>query len=189
MFRKLTQGSGDGSPHTGAPQETVSRDEFWRVVEALNEAAATPADKAAQLRSWLEAADSGMLCAFDDHLQDLVDGAYRWPLWAAARILRDECADDCFTHFRACLVFMGQQVYEAACADPDTLSRLDEAALRGMFHEDLLYIAMDVFEETTGGVIERSKPSPVRPAGDPYDEDDPDELRKCCPELWARFAK
>jgi hypothetical protein len=185
MFRKLTQDREDRQAQAAA----MSRDEFWRIVEGLNDEASAPPDKEVLLRSWLAKADPATLRVFDDHLQDLVDAAYRWPLWAAAHILHGDCADDCFTHFRGCLVFMGRAVYDAACADPDTLSQLDDRVLRGLFHEGLLYVAMDVYEETTGGVIERSKPSPVIPTGEPCDETDPEELAARCPDLWRRFGR
>jgi hypothetical protein len=47
-------------------------------------------------------------------------------------------------------VAQGRAVYESALRDPDTLSALPKIAKLGACDEEVVYVAVEVYEETTG---------------------------------------
>lgn len=166
----------------------MTEKEFWSLIDSINKGAGGDNEaKQALLKKKLEAMDAASVAAFDNHLRDMMDKAYRWPLWAAAYIIDGGCSDDAFVDFRSTLIFMGRKIFEGACASPDSLAELDDDVLEEMFHEGLLYVAPEVYEAKAESMPERKTPSPQEPAGDPWDEDDDDRLRMLCPELMKRF--
>lgn len=42
-------------------------------------------------------------------------------LWAAAYIVMGGCSDDCFDYFRAWVLYLGKDPYEAAIQNPETM--------------------------------------------------------------------
>jgi len=59
---------------------------------------------------------------FQFWFDEKIDALYTWDLWGAMRLLTGSESDNRFSFFRAWLVCMGKEVYEAALADPDTLA-------------------------------------------------------------------
>ena len=167
----------------------MTEDEFWSLVDDVNtRSGGSPDAKESVLRERLEALDAPDVAAFGRHMDAVMDRAYAWNLWAAAYVIHGGCSDDSFMDFRSCLIFLGWQVFEAACAAPDSLAALDDATLENTEHEGLLYIAGEVHEAKTGSHPERATPHPAEPSGEAWDEDDEEGLAALCPELWKRFG-
>src|SRR5206468_1039467 len=53
-----------------------------------------------------------------------MDRAYDWNLWAAAYVMNGGCSDDGFIDFRGWLISMGEEVFENAMVNPETLVEL-----------------------------------------------------------------
>lgn len=110
--------------------------------------------------------------------------AYRWDLWGAAYIIGGGCSDDSFMDFRAWLVSMGQAVFDAAMANPESL--VEAAAMPGVessFFEGFGYVVHRVLERK--GAEEVPWRHPADPQGARWEEDD---LPTLFPRLWSAFG-
>jgi hypothetical protein len=182
----------------------VDRDGYWALVEAAGEAARWDAEGVADdLVCRLRELPVAELVGFDAVQRDLLAESYRWDLWGAAYLLNGGCSDACFESFRAWLIAQGRAVWEAARRDPDSLAghpavRDRQAGDEHQFDgKDLLAVAERAYEHATAGeavrplgdlLDEGRGPDAAVPpiaAGEPFDFDDPDELRRRYPRLMA----
>jgi hypothetical protein len=116
----------------------------------------------------------------------LLDRAYTWDLWGAAYIMGGGCSDDGFLDFRAWLISMGKDVYEAAIQNPETLTAtVERKDVEDFFFEQFSYVPGRVYEEMTGARLPRDKEIGYldKPAGVRWIET---ELRERFPLLFAR---
>jgi hypothetical protein len=146
--------------------------------------------------------------------QERDDESYRWDLWGAAYQINRGCSDDSFDYFRGWLMAQGQTVWESAVADPDTLAdhpvvRLLAPGGRHEFSalgcEAMLGAAQGAYARVVGGDMdddealdafyqaagERMTGGPIGdgPAGEDWDFDDGDEVRRRLPRLAALFQE
>jgi hypothetical protein len=159
---------------------------FWALVDAAR-AEATPASshQAEMLQRKLQALPPPEIALFDRIFRQLHHDAYRWDLWAAAYIIEGGCSDDGFEYFRAGLIGLGRDVYEAALKDPGSLVRLPARGV-DFSNEEMLYAASRAYEAITG----RDMPDdglipPAEATGEPWDED---AVGEKYPELAAKFG-
>jgi hypothetical protein len=118
--------------------------------------------------------------------------AYRWDLWAVAYWLHAGCSDDGFLDFRACLISLGKDWYFQVLNDPDSLTDLvGRKDVPYMQAEGFQYVDWKVYKEKTGheGMpdVVGAKYSPREPAGERFDFEDDEEMRKRFPKLVARY--
>ena len=166
----------------------MTREDFWKTIDEVNRrTGGDPLAKEPALEALLSDRDAPDILAFSRHLDQLRGEAYTWSLWAAAYIIQGGCSDDSFMDFRCCLVFQGQEIFERALADPDSLAALDDRTLNGLFYEGLLYVPYQLYEQKAGPMPEPDSSSrPLEPAGKPWDEEDLPTLH---PTLNRRFGE
>lgn len=68
----------------------------------------------------LQRLEAEEIAAFDVFLQEQLERAYRWDLWAVAYLAMGGCGDDAFLTFRAWLIAQGEEYFEAALNDPES---------------------------------------------------------------------
>jgi hypothetical protein len=165
----------------------MSNDEFWTLVDSIHsEAEGDMDEKCGMLNSELRKLPVAEIVSFQTHLDDAMDRAYTWPLWAAAYIMNGGCGDDSFMDFRATLISMGQEIFEAALTDPESLTELELEDGEDFIYEGYQYVPSQVLEEVAPGKkFPRSKPSPKVPVGEKWDEDSVNDLY---PLLVEKFA-
>jgi hypothetical protein len=113
--------------------------------------------------------------------------AYSWEIWGAAYVIEDGCSDDCFRDFRAYLISLGREPYEAALRDPDSLAPVVQDAEQGDW-ENADNVAPDAYESATGEDIPTDDSDlSGNPSGQPWDDEDQDALVQRYPALAARF--
>ena len=95
------------------------------------------------------------------------DRSYSWPMAEACDILLDGASPDSFDDFRAALLSMGQQVYERAIDDPDSLAEVD-ASIETWRFESYSYAVMKAVNQVTGGYAERLIPAPEELSDKPW---------------------
>ncbi|GAA2696698.1 MULTISPECIES: DUF4240 domain-containing protein [Actinosynnema] len=187
----------------------MDRDAYWALVERARTAVGAlagdrdlredplPDAVVAQLAA-LSAED---LVEFSLRHGEVVDSAYRWPLWNAAYLIEGGCGDDGFTDFRDGLVLQGRAVFEAAVADPDSLADLPvvrRMALEGggwLGYESVGHLVRDAYKRVRGesdsllaALAERRGPRARRePDGERWDVEDQAENRARLPRLVALF--
>ncbi|MGK5533079.1 DUF4240 domain-containing protein [Streptomyces sp. URMC 129] len=167
--------------------------EFWEIVDGTREAAGGDPDAHADLMvERLTALDPVAVTDFARHFEARFNRAYRWDVWAAARVLLDSAGEDVFENFRCWLISQGRPVLEGTLHEPDALADLlppDFDPATGGEAEEIGYAAYDAYEQLTGTELPALglPEPPAEPAGEPVDLDDPAALAALCPRLWARF--
>jgi hypothetical protein len=165
---------------------TLDETTFWALVEAAR-AEMTPelSNQPEILQKKLEALAPSEIVEFDRIFRKLHHDAYRWNLWAAAYIIECGCSDDGFAYFRAGLIGLGREVYQAAVADPSSLVRQPARGV-DFSNEEMLYAAMSAYEGVTGKEMpECDLAVPSAPAGERWDES---TVANKYPELAKKFG-
>jgi hypothetical protein len=172
----------------------MTREEFWRIVEASRAATSkSPRDgymdrQRRQLVQVLSSLPPAEIVAFRDELLALRGEAYRWDLWGVAELIANGCGDDAFSDFRDWLISRGRETYERALADPATVdAERAESDVEDIFFEGFASAPNEAYENATGKAMPLSKVKrPVSPAGTPWD--DRSDLQERFPELWRKYA-
>lgn len=157
---------------------------FWEIIGAVKIAAGSDLESRPRI---LEQKLSGLptpdIQAFQRTYESLLLNANRWSLWGAAYLMNGGCSDDGFKYFRDWLISEGQDVYESAIADPDSLASL---AKRDFFELELYgYSALHAFAQAGAGELERDFSLEIAsPTGAEWREDD---LPKLFPKLAAKY--
>lgn len=169
--------------------------QFWRLMEASRaksggdgeEQCDAQAEHLKQSLSLLPAED---IVAFGNIFDLCRKDAYRWDLWGAAYLINGGASDDGFEYFCRWLIGQGPAIFEAALADPDSLSSLitDDIVWgdAGLDCEELGYVAGEVYEEKTGQEISSDEADfiPDEPVGLRWEEDD---LESLYPKIAAKI--
>lgn len=175
---------------------------FWPLIEGARSASgghcARQVDALAQA---LRGHSPQEILDFRKILGELLDRAYRYELWAAAYLINGGCSDDGLVYFLGWLIAQGRDVYQAALEDPDSLvshplvASLD-ARYGSLWCEQLLSVADRAYETVTGHEPPAEPNAEVaaaddsaRPIGEDFDFDDPEQMRRRYPRLWARFGR
>lgn len=158
---------------------------FWEIIEqAKAKAGGDWESRPEQLRSILEKLTPEELISFDQQFQHKMAESYLQKLWAAAYLLNGGCSDDGFDYFRMWLISEGQEHFEKALEDPDSLA---EFATPEVELEEYSYVAREVYEEKTG---EEEMPDyermPYELKGDEWKEE---ELEEMFPEIAALVSE
>ena len=164
---------------------------FWEIIEASS--AGTDGDldeQCEQLRELLSERPVEEIVKFQRIFDELHNRAYTWDLWGAAYVIGGGCSDDGFIDFRGWLIAKGQQAYESALADPNSLVDVVQPADEDCQFEPFQYVAGEVWCEKTGqdlGEFPRSGGNiGNEPTGAPWEEEG-DDLPQRFPKLCEKF--
>jgi hypothetical protein len=167
----------------------MNTEDFWTLIDKSREAAdGDPEEQLEHLETLLSELEPDEIVAFDKHFAEFHNQAYTWGLWGAAYLIGGGCSDDGFMDFRGWLVSRGQDVYEKALSNPDSLARLvsedDECQVEGF-----QYLPKQVWSEVAG---EEESDFPkhdieyrAEPVGKEWEEDKLDGL---FPKLAKKFG-
>jgi hypothetical protein len=163
----------------------VDPETVWRVVAYARTESDDDVDRTAGIvMELLVEQQIENILAFDRTLYELVAQAYTPELWAAAYIINYGTTDAGFEYFAGWLIAKGQEVYEAALADADSLT--DIVDLDGAAEcESMLYVAQYAYERRMGREMPiRNRRTPPRDVTLLREN----ELPVLCPRLWAKFS-
>ena len=125
-------------------------EEFWKLIDITREASDGDVYKQADLLVEILLKRSvEELSSYEKILDNLLDEAYDAALWDAAYIIGCGCSDDGFWDFRAWLIAQGQEVYDNALVNPESLVDLidvNEDTQNGA----LIYVTLHAYEQKTG---------------------------------------
>lgn len=159
--------------------------EFWKLVASARSGCQDDQAFGRRMAAVLRELDSDALVDYERQLTRLHVESYSLRLWGAAHLMMTGgCYEDDFERFRAWLIAQGQHVFERAIADPDSLAELGtpEGEL-----EEFLRLAPRIYRAREGR--EMKLPSAPLPAlGEPWDFEDPAEMDRRYPRLFARFG-
>lgn len=162
---------------------SMGNTEFWEIINKAKTAAGNAHERPQALRVLLRELEPSEIQSFYETYKLNIYAAYTWPLWGAAYIINGGCSDDCFDYFRDWLISEGQDAFENAVNNPESLADLpfiEEAEL-----EEFRYIADEVYEEKTGqDMMPNRVPHPGEPIGTEWDED---EVYKLYPRIADKY--
>jgi len=154
----------------------VDEEGFWELIAAARDVSTTATGQATWLEKELKSrsgADEGQpgnaIRDFEQHFWTQMQRAFRWDLWGVASLVHGEGGHDVFLGFRAWLISLGKERFEAALADPDTLADevwpgatglplcyVGRKTWEGLFHSELPTPTLDLFVEPRGEPIKES---------------------------------
>jgi hypothetical protein len=175
---------------------------FWGIIETAQARSGpvTLFDQA--LAELLATRDVHDILEFHRRFEELHAALWRRDLRAAAYLIDGGCSDDNFYYFRSGLIGQGRDWFQQASADPDSLAG-HPAVIAGpefypgqpLTYETVGYAAVRAYESRTGdeeGFYDALGPLPRAPehdgqdpAGEDFDFDDAEEMRRRLPRLFA----
>jgi hypothetical protein len=179
---------------TAAPGDTPSDDTpagnvpFWQLIADTREAAGNDTGRQSELlEERLSRLPAQQIVDFARIRHRLDQQAYTWDIWGAAYVIEDGCSDDCFRDFRAYLISLGRDAYEAALSNPDSLAPVVEDAEGGDW-ENADNVAPDAYESAADEDIPADDSDlSGSPRGESWDDEDQDTLVQRFPALAAKF--
>ncbi len=158
---------------------------FWTIVESGGrKALANQKLQLAAIRKELRKLSPADIIAFDQAFTKKRNAAYTWDLWGAAYLINGGCSDDGFHYFRAWLISRGRAAYEAAVKNPDSLAGITDSECDEYEFEELGYLPMEVYEESTREAMPPPKVKlPRTPKGKRWDFDDDEAVARKFPKL------
>jgi len=162
----------------------MTRERFWKVVEAARPAKSTDEEFIHRLTSSLAASSAEEVAAFSRHFDELHGRSYSYALWGACYLARGGCSDDSFEYFRAWLIGQGRAVFQQAARNPDSLAALPRVGEL----EELLGLAREVYQQKTGKELVFTPHHPPKPLGTDWDFENRSEMKRRYPRLFARYG-
>lgn len=182
-------------------ESAMTEERFWALLETSKERGEDIEEQIEWLIAHLSRKSVKDIVMFESIFNQYYYRSYTSDLWAAAYIVMGGCSDDCFDYFRAWLLYLGKELYEAAIENPETLlpyfKILKEQEEIPQL-EELLYIASSAYEEKTGlddeayfkvynQLVEDDEGEPEMEFD--WEEDDEEGLRKKFPLLWEAYGE
>ena len=187
--RTAVEPTATASPR-GAARPSAQMDEasFWDLTAQTRAEADNDTGRQSELlEERLRTLPPQQIVAFQRRRHRLDERAYTWDLWGAAYVIEDGCSDDCFRDFRAYLISLGRDTYEAALRDPDSLATVVQDAETGDW-ENADSVAADAYENVAGEDLP-AEDSDLSgdPRGQPWDDENQEDLVRRYPRLAERF--
>lgn len=135
------------------------------------------------------------MIGFRLYTDKLLYDTYSSEMWCAGYIMKGGCSDDSFEYFRLWVISRGKDTYLKAKANPDYLVNEVIAELEFYDFEGFWYISLNTFKRKTGkdlyDFIDYDK-FKMSEGNYPqfeftWDEEDPESMKKICPELFKHF--
>jgi hypothetical protein len=161
---------------------------FWQLIADTRQAAGNDTGRQSELlEERLSQLPADQIVDFAQTRRALEERLYSWDAWGAAYVIDDGCSDDCFRDFRAYVISLGREPYEAALRDPDALAPVVQDAEEGDW-ENADDVAPDAYQSATGEdfPLDDSDLSGT-PRGEHWDDEDQDALVRRYPRLAERF--
>jgi predicted DNA-binding WGR domain protein len=174
---------------------------FWELLDKCKKKGDDAEEQVEWLVTQLSKKSVKEIIMFDYIFNKQYNKSYTSDLWAAAYIVMGGCSDDCFDYFRAWILYLGKEPYEAALENPESLLsyfKILEEQEEIPQLEELLYVGSMAYEEKTGEdeeeyyklyeqLVDENLEQPEIEFD--WDEDDTEGLSKKFPALWNAFGE
>lgn len=126
--KKTPKKTGKKTPPKAAPSETAATAKLWQIIAAVDRKSRGGSLEAriAAFRAGLDGLPDDELVAIEAAFCRLMQRSYDYNLWGAAYVIHGGCSDDAFWDFRAGLISLGERIFEAALANPDSLADVED---------------------------------------------------------------
>jgi hypothetical protein len=162
---------------------------FWKMIETAREAANGNIETQLELLvgSLSKESDEDII-RFDQILRDMIARAYRANLRDACDFINCWCSDEEFSDFRAWLVAQGEDIFERAIENPDSLvDTVDVKDRRFVMYESFTYVGSHAYERKNDKELPNASPQFAEHIGE-YHERDEEELSQLFPALNAKLG-
>ncbi|MBS1733847.1 MAG: DUF4240 domain-containing protein [Bacteroidetes bacterium] len=127
----------------------------------------------------------------------LLYDTYNSEMWCAGYIMNGGCSDDGFEYFRNWVISKGKDVYYNAKANPDSLITEVDEEIELYDFESFWYVALEAFQNKTGKDLYdfiddenfKFKEGHYPQFDFTWKEEDPESMKKICPNLFDRMWK
>ena len=183
---------------------------FWKLVDHAVRATTDLEQRRVWLSGRLALLPAGEIADFAVRLDEQRRRVDTWAHWQAATLICSGlCGMDSFFYFQAWLIGQGRVVFESVAASPDALADLPAVrrlAALGSVDEwsdedwpewEVLYRVPDAaFEAVHAGDLDdllasrgQTRAFDVSPGGEAVEMEDPADIERRIPRLWALFGK
>jgi len=155
--------------------------DFWSLIEASKLNGQGYKQRQLEwLAQTLEHRFEAEIIDFDRWFQEQMHKSYTQELCAAVYIIKAECSDERFDHFRAGLIAQGKEIFERVLASPDTLTDLPDS----LEFESLLQVSAQAYLARTGRKLPVGERSTRKLTGGPWEGEN-----NTLPEISAAFQE
>lgn len=168
----------------------MNQDQFWALITNAKATAQPNADSIAEAATAILARlPAQEIAQAAQPFWDLMSKSYRTDLWAAAYLINGGASDDGFDYFRGWLISRGQDTFNQAVSDPDSLANhpaVQAAAQNGedLDGEPMLSIAWSAYHQKTGDQLPPgSFTINYPPLTHDWDFEDKEEMTRRLPQL------
>lgn len=163
--------------------------EFWQLVTVDNYFE-TPEKIGENLKQKLNPLDNQCLAEFDVFFSKKMRQTYTWELWGAAYVIAGCDSEFAFSEFRCWLISRGEEIYNSAIKNPDSLADFDVFQIQNdmpyPYLDEYDLIAGLIYEERTGKELPFVPSGQDEPKGKRF-KDKTKVLRTLYPNLFAKF--
>lgn len=167
----------------------MNEQQFWALIRAADLTTSSDCeDWAERLETTLAQLPPDEIVEWNHIFDQLAKDAYTTGLIAACCLVNTGAGDDGFYYFRCWLIGMGQEVYEAALANPDSLANV--VAPHQCAEAEIYAAAHSAWMKVTGKG--RADPYPARDeraelVGEDWNLEDKAEVRRRMPRLAEMY--
>ncbi len=164
---------------------------FWKMIESSR--AQNQKAQEAKLQESLFAMHPNDVAYFSQIYFEYFKKLNLRKLWGAGILMNGGwCSDDCFEYFRNWIISKGQEIYQAALEDPNTLIKVSSELISehpSAVFEEFGYIASEVYSKQTGKWLEHNHriPEDSMPTKD-FSEYSDEQLATDLPDLWEKYG-
>ena len=170
--------------------------QYWSMIQLSLSESNDQDDQASRLTHELQQLSPEDIIGFRLRTDKLLYDTYTSEMWCAGYIMNGGCSDDCFEYFRCWVISRGEEVFNKAKENPDTL--IDEVIEGQDIYdfESFWYVALEAFERKTGKDLYEFidyDQFTTREGKYPHfeftwQEESPDSMKKICPKLYEKFC-
>jgi hypothetical protein len=173
----------------------MEEEQFWSIIKKSLSKTDNQDNQEAWLISELQKLPLEEIIGFRLRTDKLLYDTYTSEMWCAAYIMNGGCSDDDFEYFRCWLISRGENTYQKARQNPDSLIDLVVTGQDFYAFESFWYVALQAFERNTGKDLyefvdydnfktcEGAYPG----LASNWQEDDIETMKRICPKLVDIF--
>ncbi len=164
--------------------DEITEELFWKIIETAGLEADSPTEQVEAITSRLEEFRASQIKRFRKILDQKMQLACHWDVWALAYMAQGGCSDDAFEGFRAWLILQGRRTFELALQD---IRKAMEHVPPGLETDgaELCSAAMIAYETRAGKVLLPSKIRIDNLKGQAWEED---EIKGIYPEVFSFYS-
>lgn len=176
--------------------EMIDEDLYWKMIDASLKKSKNQDEQEQFLISEVSKLTPKQMVGFRLRTDKLLYDTYTSEMWCASYLMNGGSSDDGFEYFRNWVISRGKDVYYKAKENPDTLISQRDFAEEDMYEFELFwYVALEAFENKTGKELYdyidednfKTKEGNYPQFEFNWQEENPDSMRKICPNLFAEF--